>query len=561
MQRDWQQYYDEGVPRTLEYPDTTLYGMLQDAVRLQPKRDATLFFGARQRFRDLGQRVEHFASALHRMGVRRGDRVALILPNLPLYPVAHFAVMRLGAVLVPTNPLYVERELEYQLNDAGAETVVVLDQLYPRVAKVRDSTAVKRIIVAGVKEFLPRVLGVLYGIKNRSSQVRIEEGNGVFLYRKVMKRRHPPAPEVELKPDQVAIFLYTGGTTGISKGAVLTHRNLVVNVLQTRAWLRGYQDAKEVILCALPFFHSYGMTTALHLAVQSQATMVLLPRFELAEALKRIRKHRPTTFCAVPSMYNAINHSPQVKPQDVNSIRLCVSGGAALPLDVQTRFEELTGGKLVEGYGLSETSPVAIANPVFGRRKTGTIGVPICDTDARVVDADTAKPLDPGAVGELVIKGPQVMKEYWNKPEESRHVLRDGWLHTGDLAVQDEDGYFAIVDRKKDMIVSAGFNIYPREIEEVLTRHPKVVEAAVVGIPSRVREEVVKAYLVVKEGEELTRAEVMQYCRKELAKYKMPKQIEFCEELPKSSIGKILKRVLLDQERRKSQKRDRGTPA
>ncbi len=544
MEKTWHKFYDEGVPATFEIPESTIYGMFEEAVRRAPKRDATLFYGARIRFEQLGRLVDRFAAALASLGVKRGDRVALILPNMPLYPIAHLAVMKLGAILVPTNPLYVERELEYQLNNSGAETVVVLDQLYSKVARVRPRTSVHRVIVSGVQDFLPPLLALLYRLKNRPA-FQADPAHDVFLYRDLIRAKYEDV-QPAASPDDTAIFLYTGGTTGVSKGSVLTHRNLVVNVLQTRHWLKGFRDSAETILCVLPFFHSYGMTTALHLAVQSQATMVLIPRFDLNEVIKRIKKHRPTIFCGVPSMYNAISRYPKITPSDVNSIRLCVSGGAGLPAEIQENFEKLTGAQLVEGYGLSETSPVAVVNPMFGHRKSGTIGVPISNTEARVVDLETGRPLSAGEVGELCIRGPQVMKEYWNMPEETRLVLRDGWLHTGDMARMDEEGFFTIVDRKKDIIVSAGFNVYPREVEEVLMQHPQVVEAAVIGVPSKVREEVVKAFLVLEPGAEVSKAEIMQFCRDRLAKYKMPRQIEFRDELPKSTVGKILKRVLAE---------------
>ncbi|MFQ5741458.1 MAG: long-chain fatty acid--CoA ligase [Acidobacteriota bacterium] len=551
MSRIWQEHYDPEVPTSINYPHTTLYDLLEQAAEEEGNRIATLFFGARIRYRKLSRLVDRLAAALASLGVKRGDQVALILPNLPLYPIAHFATMKLGAILVPTNPLYVERELEYQLNNAGVETAIIFDQLYPRLARVRSRTSVKRVVVGGVQDFLPPVLSILYRLKNKPA-LRADAADDVFQYRDLVRGAFPEVPTASIGPDDRAIFLYTGGTTGVSKGAVLTHRNLVVNVFQTRNWLWSMEDGKEVILCALPFFHSYGMTTGLHLAVQSRATMVLLPRFDLAEAVKRIKKHRPTIFCGVPALYNAINRSPKITRQDVHSIRLCVSGGAALPGQVQQRFEELTGGKLVEGYGLSETSPVAIVNPTHGVRKTGTIGVPIPDTDARIVDPQTRAPLEAGKVGELALKGPQVMKEYWNRPEETRSAIEGGWFYTGDLALMDEQGFFSIVDRKKDIIISAGMNVYPREVEEVLSQHPKVVEAAVLGVPSAVREETVKAYLVPEEGTEPSKAEIIQFCQDKLARYKIPKRIEFRKELPKTPIGKVLKRVLREEEEKRA---------
>ena len=545
MEKIWLRHYDEAVPTTIDYPDIDLYSMFRQAVEDHPRGTATRFFGGRTRFGELGNKVDQFASVLASLGVKKGDRVALILPNMPLYPIAHFAVLKLGAVLVPTNPLYVERELQYQLTDSGAETVVVLDKLMGRLLAVREKTPVKRIISAGIQEFLPAILGILYGLKNRSSEPP-PTAPGLYEYRKLMKRKVPSREAPAIAPDDTAMLLYTGGTTGLSKGATLTHRNLVCNVHQTRSWLSDLQMKKEILLCALPFFHSYGLTTGLHLAILCRFTMILLPRVDLADVVKRIRKHRPTIFCGVPAMYNAINNYTGITSSDLSSIRLCVSGGAGLPSDVQARFEEMSGGKLVEGYGLSEASPIVSVNPIFGNRKNGTIGVPVADTDARIVDGDTGKVLPQGEVGELSVSGPQVMQGYWNKPEETANVLQDGWLKTGDMAVMDEDGYFSIVDRKKDLILSAGMNIYSREVEEVLYQHPSVQDAAVVGVPSKVRGEVPKAFIVLKEDHELTQRDVIRFCHGKLARFKIPRYVEFRDELPKSAIGKILKRLLKD---------------
>lgn len=542
--RTWLRHYEEGVPHSVDYPEQNVYQLLAAAAAKNPGGTATLFFGARLSYARLLELAESFAGALSSLGVKKGDRVALILPNLPAYPIVHFAVLRLGGILVPTNPLYVERELERQLSSSGTETVVILDQLYPRLERVRTNTPVRRIVVTRVPDFLPPVLSVLYRLKNRSAPK--PSGDGVYQYRDLI-RRTARAPVVDVSPDDAAILLYTGGTTGVSKGAVLTHRNLVTNVLQTRRWLSDVREGQEICLCVLPFFHSYGMTTGMHLAVESQSAMVLLPRFELAEVIKQIKKHRPTIFCAVPSMYNAINRHPQVSSRDVGSIRICVSGGAGLPVDIQRKFEELTGGRLVEGYGLSETSPVALVNPIHGYRKSGTIGVPVSDTVAQVVDPQTKTPIPAGEVGELALQGPQVMKGYWQMPEETAQVLREGWLYTGDMAVMDEEGFFSIVDRKKDLIISAGMNIYPREVEEVLHQHPKVVEAAVVGVSSAVREETVKAFIVVEPGQELSKQEIIQFCQDKLSKFKIPKRIEFVDELPKSALGKVLRRVLRER--------------
>ncbi|MBN2200642.1 long-chain fatty acid--CoA ligase [bacterium] len=543
----WNGQMDPEVPRSIDYPKISMYEMLAQAAERNPNGIATLFFGAKIRYSELLRMVDRFADSLAELGVRKGDRVAIILPNIPAYPIAHFAALKLGAVLVPTNPLYVERELAHQLSNAGAETAIVYDKLLPKLEAIRSQTSVKRVIVAGLREFLPPVLGLLFGLKDKST-LRLDGSKGQVSFRAMLEGNAPSAPSVTVSPEDTAILLYTGGTTGVSKGAVLTHRNILVNVYQTRHWLWKTGDKQEVLLCVLPFFHSYGMTTGLHLSVVLASTMLLLPRFDLNDVVKRIRKHKPTVFCGVPSMYNAVNNHPKATPENVGSIRFCLSGGSGLPMEVQKAFEALTGASLVEGFGLSEASPVTHVNPIVGKRKIGTIGLPVSDTDSMIVDPETRKPLAAGQEGELAVKGPQVMKGYWNMPDETAAVLQDGWLYTGDIAVMDEEGFFRIVDRKKDLIISAGMNVYPREVEEVLYQHPKVSEAAVVGIPSAVRDEVVKAFIVAKPGQTLTRGELLQFCRDKLAKFKVPKEIELRDSLPKSAAGKILKRVLRDEE-------------
>jgi long-chain acyl-CoA synthetase len=545
--KPWFGQMDPEVPRSIDYPNISMYEMLAQATERNPNGIATLFFGAKIRYSELRRMVDRFADGLAGMGVRKGDRVAIILPNIPAYPIAHFAVLKLGAILVPTNPLYVERELAHQLSNSGAETAIVYDKLLPKLDAVRSQTPVKRVIVAGIREFLPPVLGLLFGLKDKST-LHLDGEKGQVSFSAMLKGKAPAAPTVPVSPEDVAILLYTGGTTGVSKGAVLTHRNILVNMFQTRHWLWKTEDKQEVLLCVLPFFHSYGMTTGLHLSVALSSTMLLLPRFDLNDVVKRIRKHKPTVFCGVPSMYNAVNNHPKATPKNVGSIRFCLSGGSGLPMEVQKAFETLTGASLVEGFGLSEASPVTHVNPIVGKRKIGTIGLPVSDTDSRIVDPETRQPLAPGQQGELAVKGPQVMKGYWNMADETASVLQDGWLYTGDIAVMDEEGFFRIVDRKKDLIISAGMNVFPREVEEVLYQHPKVSEAAVVGIPSAVRDEVVKAFIVAKPGQTLTRGELLQFCRDKLAKFKVPKEIEMRDALPKSAAGKILKRVLRDEE-------------
>ncbi|MFQ5706424.1 MAG: long-chain fatty acid--CoA ligase [bacterium] len=556
MDRPWLRFYEKGIPRSLNIPDISMTDLFDQAVAENPSGVVISYFGKKMTFAELGRSVEQFAIALSRLGVREGDRVALIMPNIPQYPIAHFAVMKLGAVLVPTNPLYVERELEYQLNNSEAETAVVLDLVYPKVAKIKHKTALNNIIVTSVHEYFPWLLKWLYPIKAKTDGkwVKIDRGPGTHFFRDLMQEKFPvPLPKVDIKAKDTAMLLYTGGTTGVSKGAVLTHKNFVANVMQTRHWYSGLEEGKEVIVCALPFFHSYGLTTCLHFAIYLKSTMVLIPNpRDVKFVLKSIQKNHATLFSGVPTLYVAINNFANVGKYDLSSIKKCVSGGAPLPLTVAKEFESITGGKLVEGYGLSETSPVTHVNPINSKRKEGSIGLPVPNTDARVVDPETKKPLPVGEVGELAVKGPQVMKGYWKMEAATKEVLRNGWLYTGDMARMDEEGYFYIVDRKKDMIIAGGFNIFPREVEEVLFEHPKILEAAVIGVPDEYRGETVKAFIVCKRGETLTEEEVIEYCKEKMAPFKAPKLVEFRQGLPKSNIGKVLRRVLAEEEKAKA---------
>jgi len=554
MEKPWLKHYEEGVPHTLEYPQKILPVLLQEVAEKHGEKPAIFFFGRILTFDQLNCLIDRFAAILHHLGIGKGDRVAIVLPNLPQYPIVHYAIMRLGAVIVPVNPLYVERELKYQLNDSGAKAAIVLNLVYPRLKAIRAETSLENIIVTSVKDYLPPLLKLLYRFKERKkgTVARVKKEPGVHFFMELMKQKLPSAPEVKVSVNDVAMFLYTGGTTGVSKGTVLTHENLVANAFQTRSWVSDIRDGEEVILSALPFFHSYGMTTCMHLSLVCHSKALLVPRFDTRQVLKLVQKHRVTIFPGVPTMYIAINNYPDVHKYDLSSIRACISGGAALPVEVQRQFERLTGGRLVEGYGLSEASPVTHANPLYGLRKEGSIGVPFPSTEAKIVDLETCEDLPVGEIGELAVRGPQVMQKYWNRPEETQQTLRNGWLLTGDVARMDEDGYFYIVDRKKELIITSGFNVYPREIEEVLFQHPKVAEAAVIGVPDAHRGEVIKAYVVVKEGKTATTEEIISFCQGKLARFKIPKIVEFRPELPKSMIGKVLRRVLIEEEKEAS---------
>ena len=553
MDSPWLMSYEPGVPPTIAYPELTLHELLVQSAERYPHNTAMLFFGTRLSYNELKGSVDTFSAALAALGVRKGDRVAVHLPNCPQMVTCFYGGLKAGAVMVPCNPLYTERELEFQLKDSGSETLITMPRFYPMARRIKDRIGMKNLIVTSIKEHFPPFLRLLYTLfKERKEQdrVHLEEGDH-WLQPLMAKYRGTFPPGADTRHEDVACLLYTGGTTGTPKGAVLSHRNLAANAAQTRSWLTDFEDGKEIIMSVLPFFHSYGMTTCMNLAVTTGSSLVLIPRFDLKMILRSINRYRPTIFPGVPTMYVAINNAPDVSRYDLKSIKACISGAAPLPVQVQTRFEHLTGGRLVEGYGLSEASPVTHCNPVYGRRKASCIGVPFPDTEAKVVDLETGDDLPVGATGELAVKGPQVMREYWQRPEETKMAMKDDWLLTGDIATMDEDGFFRIVDRKKDMIIAGGFNVYPREIEEVLYGHPKVKEAVAAGVPDEYKGESIKAYVVLKEGQAATAEEILEYCKENLAKFKVPKSLEFRESLPKTIVGKVLRRVLVEEENKR----------
>ncbi|HEY3316479.1 MAG TPA: long-chain fatty acid--CoA ligase [Bacillota bacterium] len=554
-ERSWHKSYPENIRRSLDYPDVPVYSFLETAARDKADKAALIFLNRQFTYGWLGEQVARLATALRTMGVKQGDRVAIMLPNCPQYVISYYGVLRAGGIVVQTNPLYVERELEFQLVDSGAETIIVLDQLWPRVDKVRRNTPLRRVILTGMADYMPFPLNLLYPVKARKEGHTIgrPKGSGALSFKDVLSRHGASPPDLKVNPaEDTAILQYTGGTTGISKGAMLTHRNLVANAIQCREWDVEGRDAGEVILAALPLFHSYGMTTCMNFGALMKAPVILLPRFNALDAMKAIHRYKVTFFPGAPTMYVALNNHPEVGKYHLDSVRACISGSAPLPVEVQQKFQAITHGRLVEGYGLSESSPVTHTNPIWGKNKIGTIGLPWPDTDCKIVDLETGqKELGFGEVGELCVRGPQVMKGYWNRPDETSKTLREGWLYTGDVATVDEEGYFAIVDRKKDMIIAGGYNIYPREVEEVLFEHPKVLEAAVAGVPDEYRGETVKAYVVVKPGEKVTAEEIIDFCRERMAKYKAPRLVEFRESLPKTMVGKVLRRALVEEEKAK----------
>ena len=540
-QRPWLAAYERGnVEPKSQVFEGSLYDLFRHAAEEHRGRNALSFYGTTFEFGRLQALVEKMAASLSAAGVSKGDRVALMLPNCPQYVISFFATVRVGAVVTQVNPMYVEREIEHILTDSGAETIVVYAAVYERVKAVLPDTSLKNVIVV---DFVDEPEGLNAG----------HHAFGAFL-----STDADPAPDVEIEPaEDVAVLQYTGGTTGVSKGAMLTHRNLVANVQQTIDVFVQNPDQFTGRKCvgALPFFHIYGLTCVMLFGIRLGVEQVLLPRFEVEEALAVFKNTKPTMFSGVPTMYMALLASDQdLRKHRLHDVMIFNSGGSALPVNLKRSFEERVGKPLFEGYGLSEASPVTHNNPPFlGEGREGSIGIPIPSTDARIVDVESGEREMPvGESGELIIKGPQVMKGYLNMPEETDRTLKSGWLHTGDVAKMDEDGYFYIVDRKKDMIVASGYNVYPREVEEVLFEHPGVAEAVAIGVPDEYRDETVKAFVVKRSGATTTEEEIMAFCKERLAAYKAPKAVEFRDDLPKSAVGKLLRRVLIDEERQKT---------
>ena len=546
--KPWLKHYDKGVPADVQFPEVPLWRLLADSVQKYPDNVALEFMGKVMGYRQLWESVLKFAGALKAQGVQPGDKVAIMLPNSPQFVIAFYGTLAAGGICVNVNPLYTPRELRHQLSDAGAETLVILDLLWPRYAEIEEEVPVKRVFTTGIQDYLPFPKNLLFPLKARREKrwVTLPQHPKRFDFSKALRNAAPVAEPYPAKPDEVALLQYTGGTTGLSKGAMLTHRNLVANTYQSLAW--GGDEVKElkgkgVMLGAIPFFHVYGMTVGMNYGLAGGYKIVLLPRPEVKPCIEAIEKHGVTHFPGVPTLYIGFINFPGIEKRKVGTVRVCISGSAALPVEVAKKFETLTGGKLVEGYGLTEAAPCTHCNPLSGLRKMGSIGIPMPGIDAKILDENLHELL-PGKVGELAVRGPNIMLGYWQRPDETDKTLKIDWLLTGDMARMDEDGYFYIVDRKKDMIIAGGYNIYPREVEEVLFAHPGVAEAAVVGLPDEYRGETVAAFVVPKPGVTLTAEELDKYCRENLAAYKVPRIYEFRSELPKSAVGKVLRREL-----------------
>jgi long-chain acyl-CoA synthetase len=569
MDGPWFKSYEQRVPHTLEYPDVTLDYFLDESTRKYPYNTATNFVlsylaggrftvGGKLTYRKLNELVDRFAHALYQLGVRKGDRVALMLPNSPHFVIAFFGAMKIGAVVVNNNPTYTARELKHQIEDSGAETIILLNLFWPRLNEIQQETPLKRVIVAHVFDTLGFPSRLLVKSKQRRAPdwVDVKPAPNLHFFQDLLDTYGPTPPKVEKTPDDTALFQYTGGTTGLPKAAMLTHRNLVANTMQVSSWLVNGQPGAEKLMAAIPFFHVYGMTVAMIYGIWMGAELVIVPNPRpIDNVMNIIQKERCSIFPGVPAMYIGIVNHPQVQQYDLKSVKACISGSAPLPMEVQEKFGQITGGRLVEGFGMTEASPVTHCNPIYGTRKNGSIGIPLPDTEAKIIDLETSADLPIGGdqQGELCVRGPQVMKGYWNQPDETAGTVdADGWLHTGDICKTDAEGYFYIVDRKKDMIIASGFKVLPRDVEEVLFMHPKVLEAVVVGVPHPVRgDDTVKAFIVPKPGEQPTIEELREFCKERLAPYKVPREIDFRAELPKTLVGKVLRRVLVEEEKQK----------
>jgi long-chain acyl-CoA synthetase len=557
----WVEHYDAGVPHTLApYPERTLLDYLSENAERYGNRTALLFKGRSISYRELDRTSDKFAAGLAELGVSKGDRVALVLPNCPQFMIAEFGAWKVGAIVTPLNPTYTVRELEEALQTTGARIVVVLSRFYRKMKEVQSKTAVERIISTSIKEYLPFHLRVAYTLfKERKEGDRVSLSDGDVHFSKLLRRRRPPKRELtHPSPNDIAVILMSGGTTGTPKGVAGAHRGMVIAGIQLAAWLRpAVNEWEDSFLLPLPLFHTYGNTGLQSLGLINHNPISLIPNpRELREVLLEINSVKPAFICAVPTLLNAIMNHPMTREGqvDFSSIKLCFCGAAALMAETKKRFEELTGGVVMEGYSLTEAQMAVIANPVRGEKKLGSVGMPLPDVEVQIIDADDGQRILPqGETGEIVINAPQLMVGYWERPDETREMLREGengerLLFTGDLGYLDEQGYLFIVDRKKDLIKTSGYQVWPREIEEVIASHPAVAEVGVSGLPDQMRGEIVKAWVVLRHDMKVSKGDLKLYCRDRLAPYKVPSSFEFVGELPKSAAGKVLRRVLKEKE-------------
>ncbi len=554
--RPWLDHYDPEVPKNLDFNYYPLFEYLDKTVEKWPKRKAIKFQNWSITYEKLKNYAEVMAANLRKSGIETGDRVALMLPNTPQMIISYWAILKAGGVVTMTNPLYMETEIVHQLNDSSAKFIITVDMLWPKLNKLRDKLPIQKYFITKISDTLKFPLKQLYDLKrlkDKSTPKVPYNDSSVLKWRTLLEGKETySAPNIRPLED-TALLQYTGGTTGLSKGCKITHANLGANIQQFHAMLHKLGREQEIVLGILPYFHIYGLTVCLNYSTSLGATMVPFPRYVPLDVLKAMHKLKPTLFPGAPSLYMSLLQQKELAKFDIASIKYCVSGSSPMPVEAIKQFNSVFGSTIVEGFGLTEASPVTHLNPLDGKKKAGSIGVPVPGTDAAIVDMEVGSiPLAPGKMGELIVRGPQVMKGYYNKPDETAGAIRNGWLYTGDIAYMDEEGYFYIVDRKKDMIISSGYNIYPREVDEVLYEHPKIQEAVAVGLPHKTRGEIVKIYIVLKEGQSMDRTEIIAYCREKLAGYKVPRQVEFRKELPKTMVGKVLRRALREEEMNKN---------
>jgi len=546
--RPWHAHYPQDLAFWPEFEKRTLSQALKKTAAGFPDSIALDLLGKRIPYRELHQLVGRFAQGLKNLGVAAGDKVALLLPNIPQVVVANFAIWRLGAVTAPANPLYTERELLHQLNDSGATVIVTLDLLMPRVQAILSQTSIREVIACHINDYLPFPKSILFPFVKKEMYRAITPGDHVHLFTDVIKGAGGDVTEDLSRWDDLAALLYTGGTTGVSKGVMLTHANLSINVQQLKMWFYQLKDGESSVLAVFPFFHSAGFTGMQNMCVYGGFTNVLVPRPEPQVIVDIMKRVKPDFVPGVPTIYTGLLNTPAFRQMDHSNAKLFVAGAAPLPPETVKELKSLTGKGITNVYGLTETSPMATVTPWMGLNKAGTVGVPLPGTDLRIVNVeDGTSEMPAGEKGEVAFKGPQVMQGYYNRPEETAAVLKDGWLYTGDIGYVDEDGFLTLVDRKKDMIIASGYNIFPNEIDDVLFEHPKILEACTIGVPDAYRGETVKAFVVCKPGESLSEEEVIAYCRTKLAAYKVPKSIEFIDELPKTAVGKLLRRELRER--------------
>ena len=553
VEKPWVKHYDEGVPESIDYPRIASFELLEQTAKKYPNKVCTIFKGGTITYKEMDEMTDRLAAGLFNLGVRKGDRVGLFIPNTPQFVIAYYAILKIGGVVVATNPLYTQREIEYQVNDAGINVLVLMTNNYEKVKEIQHKTSIEQLVVTNIKEALPQPLRLLFTlVKEKKGGFRVTlRDNDVWMQDLINQYQPSDRPKVDVSTEDTALFQYSGGTTGISKGVVASHYGLVANTYQIDGWNPKSVEGQEVVLMAIPLYHAYGMVVGLNYGIKIGASFAMVPDpRDMKDVLDNATKYKATIYPGVPAMYNAINNNPDVQSgkYDLSNIQVCISGSAPLMRETKLKFEEITGGALAEGYGLSEAPVASHCNPLFGLNKTGSIGLPFPDVDCKIVSLDDGvTELAPTEIGELILKGPQVMKGYHNMPTETANALRDGWLYTGDIAYMDEDGYFYIVDRKKELIKPGGFQVWPREVEEVLSDHPAVLEVGVGGIPDAESGEAVKAWVVLKPGQSVTADELRTFCKQGLAAYKVPKEIEFRDELPKTAVGKILRRELVKE--------------